>query len=452
MKTTARILPALAALAIFASRFEAQDWHWRRVGWEGNWVADTASPHDSSHIVYASLDYRWPFEDEGVHKSYDGGSTWLFLENSHNPRSARLTIDPKDPATVYCGGVATIPETDAYARRSRDAGTSWEMITGPVDLIVASPWRDGVLLATSNINGGWGLWRSTDDGETWTAVSGCETPGMTDKVIFHHEDSLVVFAGYVGSGRSQGLARSLDEGEAWDVVLEGVINSFDQDPANGAHLVAVEGYDDYAGEPAYFAESWDHGVTWELWPLPEPILGARELVFDRFDSQILYMADFCFESLGVYRSQDGGHTWEPMNNGFDPLPGRCRPCPRESPPGELFAATRDGLWLWSNGQSGEYRPDPVNATIRIIEVAPCPFRDRMAIRYIVDNDNTGNVDVYSLDGVLVAVLAGGALQRGMREIAWNGRTRSGVLVAPGAYVIRIRAGEDAAALKVVRLE
>jgi photosystem II stability/assembly factor-like uncharacterized protein len=45
----------------------------------------------------------------------------------------------------------------------------------------------------------------------------------------------------------------------------------------------------------------------------KPEASVTDLVFDPENPDVLYAADI---SSGVYRSEDGGESWEPINNGL----------------------------------------------------------------------------------------------------------------------------------------
>ena len=276
---------------------------------------------------------------------------------------------------------------------------------------------------------------------------------MTDNVIFHREDSLLVFAGYIsGDSDPNGLARSRDDGDTWEAVLEGEICSFDQDPANSSHWVAMKSYHDVYSEPAYFAESFDNGSTWELWPLPEPIRVAKEILFDLFDSQTIYMTNSRSTVLGVYRSTDGGLAWEAMNEGFDPVPGGCHLFRRTDRPGELFAATGSGLWLWTDEQSAPGPGDVTVGELRLEGVGPCPFGDRVRARMVVGGSDVVQARVYSINGGAVRTLFKSPVAPGSYALFWDGRDYRGKEVAPGTYLLRIQSSEERTIRRVVKIE
>jgi flagellar hook assembly protein FlgD len=51
------------------------------------------------------------------------------------------------------------------------------------------------------------------------------------------------------------------------------------------------------------------------------------------------------------------------------------------------------------------------------------------------------VAAYDLTGRLVRVLVDGEMSAGARMLTWDGRDEAGARLAPGAYVLRLEAGE-----------
>ncbi len=431
----------------------ADERQWRRVAWEGRRVYSVAIPPDSANVIYATVGGP-DASAVGVHKSYDDGLTWDFLPESSNEWANILTIDPKSSRTVYYGSGAILFDPgfpDDYPRRTRDAGEHWETILAPLCRIVPSPWTDGLLLATGRAWGGWSLDRSTDDGSTWTGLSGTEVgAGLSDNVIFHHADSLVVFSWidlYPDGGF--GLARSNDAGLTWEVILEGTISAFDQDPSDGDHWAAME----HRGqrESALFAESFDNGETWDKWPLPDPILHIGQLSFDMSSPQIIYVVDNLGDGVGIYRSTDGGHTWVPMNDGFPSSDFTFEIFQTRGKPGRLLAARSDGLWEWTNQQTAENPEEVVSRILCIESVSPCPFGGMVHARMIIPRDGTVQARVYSINGAFVRQLFARTFSEGSHDFIWDGRTKSGQEVPPAVYILRVQAGEEQAIRRMVKL-
>ncbi len=454
MKRRASLSVALGIVLSLVLSSQADEWQWRRIAWEDNAVYSVGIPSDSGQVMYASIGGPdMPFEDMGVYKSEDGGSTWRFLPESNSQWLCALTIDPKNSSIVYCGSCCILFDSsmpELYPKRTRDAGGHWETILEPLYRIVPSPWIDGLLLATiRGLDWGWGLSRSTDDGETWTEFSGTDGgAGISDYVIFHHEDSLTVFS-WIDLGPEWGLARSFDGGFEWEIVLNGRISGFDQDPSDGDHWVAIE----YPGqsEPALFAESFDNGDSWETWPLPDPILYVGQLSFDLLDPEILYVVESISTGMGIYRSMDGGHVWEPMNTGLPETEFTFQVFQRKGKPGRLLAARIDGLWEWTDQQGGDFPGGFDPDVLRIEWVRPCPFLGSVEVAVAFPEQRSMSAAVYSLDGALVSRLVKGSECSAARIFTWDGRLTDGREASPGAYMLKIDADDQQVTCRLIKV-
>ncbi len=447
MKWRALFYAVIGLISLLVFTALADGWQWRRIAWEGIYLESVVCPPDSENVVYVSTsDCYLPEEEWGVYKSTDNGLTWRFLEESNGPFPYAVTVDPKDPATIYCGYYDIF--TGDVPWRSRDAGETWERTTENSTRYMPSPWEHDLIFATQGWNN-YSLYRSTDDGVTWNWISGTEEPVFCDRVVFHREDSLVVFA-CLASPR--GLCRSTDRGETWELVLEGEVSAFDNDPADPHHWIAFVVVSSQSLWPQ-FAESFDDGISWELWDFPYDVWTGRQMVFDLFDSRTIYMAyaGASPEPLGILRSMDGGLTWDSMNNGLPSPFGANELFLSRARSGELLAARRYGLWRWTDQLIGETPGEPVSGVLRIESVSPCPFQGSMEARVVIGTRGVARGCVYSLGGSVVRQVFSRPFAEGVYQFVWDGRDDGGRVVAPGAYVLRVEMGNRQAMGRVVKL-
>ena len=132
----------------------------------------------------------------------------------------------------------------------------------------------------------------------------------------------------------------------------------------------------------------------------------------------------------------------------------------------IIAAWHDGRNAGSNGQdvyaqtvnrSGEVGvqinavPAPAAAALRLHPAQPNPSLGQ--VRFAVDLPALGRLkaEVLDLSGRRVAAVRDGHADAGRVEFRWDGRDASGVVVAPGLYVLRVESEEFVRARRFIRL-
>lgn len=117
---------------------------------EGFFGRMVVSASDSSYVLAG--DY-----EQGVMASRDGGRTWEALGT--NPVAWLSSVD--DGETIYASG-------GPAPQRSRDGGATWETLNVPEGATLVEAAPDGVLFAGVHDGLGVTVWRSLDDGTTWS--------------------------------------------------------------------------------------------------------------------------------------------------------------------------------------------------------------------------------------------------------------------------------------------
>jgi predicted outer membrane repeat protein len=85
----------------------------------------------------------------------------------------------------------------------------------------------------------------------------------------------------------------------------------------------------------------------------------------------------------------------------------------------------------------------------VTRVVPNPFNPSTTIYYAAPRDGQASLDVYDLRGRRVRRLVQGSVAAGQHQVVWDGRDERGLGVATGVYLVRLRAGEQVATLKVM---
>ncbi len=213
--------------------------------------------------------------------------------------------------------------------------------TGRVAAIACSR-VDGNLVFVGGADGG--VWRTRDGGATWTALGDDLPSTAIGALALDPSDESIVYAGmgeanYANHSRyGLGLARSADGGQTWRVLAAGTFagRCFARiriDPTRPSTLYAA--ITPAGGFPARAAarehplgngalgvfKSLDGGATWQHLRNGLPARDATDVVLDPTNQNTVYagIGDiFGHAENGVYRSLDGGASWTRLAGG---LPG-----------------------------------------------------------------------------------------------------------------------------------
>jgi photosystem II stability/assembly factor-like uncharacterized protein len=158
--------------------------------------------------VYAKADTIYVGTPESLYRSLDGGGTWIVVDSSlGRGQIVSLAVDPKNPRVVYVAKGAGIHYTGGLVYESLDAGNTWELLSDTVAhtleavrYVGVSPHNSRVVFATDRtgfagqLND---LYRSTDEGKTWTFVGGdfaYSSHGVQIEIAFDPVDSMKMYA------------------------------------------------------------------------------------------------------------------------------------------------------------------------------------------------------------------------------------------------------------------
>ena len=237
---------------------------------------------------------------------------------------------PGRPGTIFVGTAG------GGVYRSTNNGTTWTAVfdrdgrsTSIGDIAIAPSDPNVIWVGTGEPNNrqsstwGDGVYRSLDGGSTWTQMGLKETHHI-GRVVIHPRDPSTVFVAALGHlwgpNAERGVYRTRDGGKTWQKVLAGndVTGAVDVaiDP-DGRTLYAAlyqrqrKGFGFVGGGPGSgLFRSLDGGDTWERLAngLPTGIIGRIGIAIAPSEPSRVY-AIVEHEKGGVFRSDDRGATW-----------------------------------------------------------------------------------------------------------------------------------------------
>ena len=293
----------------------------------------------------------------GVYHSDDGGNTWYQGEGMAPLGVARLVQGP-DPllltaATSYHG-----------VYQSHDSGTTWRFAglqrSSGISNIALSPdyAHDGTMMATVSAGAGMSFYRTLDSGATWQVLGSTDYPGggLAFSPAFPSDPE--IFA----TGQHGKVLRSSDLGESWEPVGMPPTGTLSLD----AWHVALP--------PTYPADGTLFAGGAGFWRLPPGAgiwqLAATGLLSETQITSLAVSPDYAVDqalvataqrteadwstSSGVYRSTDGGVTWERLTVGLPPIdtslpPQRIAFSPDYPSDRTLYAETAEQLYRSTDG-------------------------------------------------------------------------------------------------------
>ena len=209
------------------------------------------------------------------------------------------------------------------------------------DLDVVAPRGESYTMIAATASGG--LWRTDNEGVTWEPIFENEITAAFGDVTLDPNDPDTIWVGtgeqniFRSSNAGAGLWRSTDGGDTWEhkgladthTIARIVVHPHDSNTI----YVAASGREWTHNPERGVYRSKDGGDTWESILFIDDETAALDLVLDESKPEILYATtwqrirkrwndprnDENTSGSGVWRSLDGGDSWHPINDGL-PIP------------------------------------------------------------------------------------------------------------------------------------
>ena len=349
---------------VYRTYDNGQTWIETNTGFVGSEVVDIVTALDGT--MYATT------YNLGIFKSIDGGKNWGFASfGIKSWYGMQLATHPEDADTVFT-------TTSGGVYKSTNAGESWRVIGGsdlcddeeaggnchyhgiiiekeaPFKVLVGSGGdqysKEDVGLTGSEDNGE--SWRKSDDGFVRDVhVSKLIIDPNNNNVFYATTQGATEYTDKVGDGA--GVFKSNDRGNSWTQINNGLdsleTNILTVDP-NDSETLYLGTDDDGVYKSTDGGESWKKLTVSSL----SKSFGVGDIIVDPQNSNNIYIGTVDYFRLsesrgvlgdfGVYKSTDGGATWEEFNVGLNHLGVFSLELSEENR--ILYAGTRAGGVYW----------------------------------------------------------------------------------------------------------
>ncbi len=276
--------------------------------------------------------------DQGIQydQSLFGGVEWRLVGPFRGGRAGTCQGVKGDPLLYYMGTAG------GGVWKTADGGNTWECISdeyfgGSIGAVAVAPSDPNIIYVgegeqtlRGNVSSGWGLWKSTDAGNTWLHI-GLKNTEHIGRIIIHPTNPDLLYVAAIGNlwkpNPERGVYRSKDGGISWNRILyesekAGAVDvTFD--PNNPRILYATtwemkrNGYRmDSGGPGSHLWKSVDGGDNWkqldDVEGLPKKPWGILGVTVSPQNSDRVWVIIEA-EDGGVFRSDDAGKTFSKVN-------------------------------------------------------------------------------------------------------------------------------------------
>ncbi|MEM8524334.1 MAG: T9SS type A sorting domain-containing protein [Bacteroidota bacterium] len=302
----------------------------------GGRIADLAISPSNENTIYVGA------ASGGIFKTQDGGENWIpIFDGAASLSIGDITLAPSNEQTIYVGtgepnaGGGSLAYDGLGVYKSKNAGESWENIglenVGSIGKVSVHPTDENTVFVAAmghlfGNNSERGVYRTQNGGETWEQVLFVsDSTGAIDLAI-HPQNSDIIYAAMWERirrvnyrqyhGATSGIYRSMDGGDTWEELTNGLPNAPDEKGRIGIDIslsnpdVLYASYVEDIGALEGIYKTTNGGNSWTN----QKAVGITSVPFmwwfgnlfvDPANENTVYYLGF-----NAHKSVDGGRSWQ----------------------------------------------------------------------------------------------------------------------------------------------
>ncbi|MCK4652993.1 MAG: T9SS type A sorting domain-containing protein [Candidatus Cloacimonetes bacterium] len=417
--------------------------------------------------------------DGGLYYSFDLGENWTKIDNIPLTQFYAIEIDRTNPYRIYGG-----TQDNSTIRTLTGNLDDWHVILGGdgfyclVDYdnpnIIYAEYQWGNLYKSTNGGsnmypiyyemendrknwssplamhpsqsnilyfGTYRIWKTTDYGEDWTAVSSDLTDGDSEST-YHTITTIAVSPldpEIVIAGTDDGNVHiSQNGGNSWSDITDGL-------PDRWITRVAADPFDTFTiyatvsgfrwDEPApHVFKSDDLGLTWIDISSNLPEIPMNSIILD----PSIHNRIFVGSDAGIFYSGNGGDIWVSISEGIPNVPITDMKIHNETR--TLVIGTYGCSAYKINLDTGftGIENDEIQQAIAVLhQNHPNPFNPDTKISYSLYEQGKVELSIYNIKGQIVKILVNDYKVIGKHSVIWNGRDSDNKQVSSGSYFYKL---------------